>query len=107
MQPAQTQYVERDGVSIAYNVKGDGPVDLLISPGFVTHLDLLGLDPAISRFRERLASFARTITYDKPGTGLSDPIVHLPTLEERVADLEAVLDAVGSERAVVLGASEG
>ncbi|MGB7589117.1 MAG: adenylate/guanylate cyclase domain-containing protein [Solirubrobacterales bacterium] len=107
MQPPQTQYVDRDGVSIAYQVVGDGPVDLLHSPGFVSHLDLYWTDPGISRWLGRLASFARLIIYDKPGTGLSDPIVHLPTLEERVADLEAVLDAAGSERAVLFGASEG
>jgi class 3 adenylate cyclase len=107
VQPPQTQYVERDGVSIAYRVMGDGPVDLLVSPGFVSHLDLGGLDPKISMVSTRLASFARLITYDKPGTGLSDPIGHLPTLEERVADLEAVLDAAGSERVVLFGASEG
>ena len=107
MQPPQTQYVERGGVAIAYQVMGDGAVDLLVSPGFVSHLDLGGLDPKISMVWTRLASFARLITYDKPGTGLSDPIGHLPTLEERVADLEAVLDAAGSERAVLFGASEG
>jgi class 3 adenylate cyclase len=107
VQPPQTQYVERDGISIAYQVVGDGPVDLLISPGFVTHLDLQWTDPGVSRFLTRLASFARLIIYDKPGTGLSDPIPQLPTLEERVADIEAVLDAAGSQRAVLLGISEG
>jgi class 3 adenylate cyclase/alpha-beta hydrolase superfamily lysophospholipase len=107
VQPPQTQYVERDGISIAYQVVGDGPVDLLISHGFVTHLDLQWADPGISRFLSRFASFARLIIYDKPGTGLSDPIPQLPTLEERVADIEAVLDAAGSQRAVLLGISEG
>jgi pimeloyl-ACP methyl ester carboxylesterase/class 3 adenylate cyclase len=107
VQPPQTQYVERDGISIAYQVVGDGPVDLLVSPGFVSHLDLQWTDPGISRFLARLASFARLIIYDKPGTGLSDPIPQLPTLEERVADIEAVLDAAGSERAVLFGVSEG
>ena len=87
MQPPQTQYVERDGVSIAYQVVGDGPVDMLIAPGFVSHLDLQWTDPGFSRFLARLASFTRLIMYDKPGTGLSDPIPHLPTLEERVADI--------------------
>jgi class 3 adenylate cyclase/pimeloyl-ACP methyl ester carboxylesterase len=105
--PPQTQYVERDGISIAYQVVGDGPVDLLHSPGFVSHLDLQWGSPGASRWLDRLASFARLIIYDKPGTGLSDPINHLPTLEERVADLEAVLDAAGSKRAVLFGASEG
>jgi pimeloyl-ACP methyl ester carboxylesterase len=107
VQPPQTQYVERDGISIAYQVVGDGPVDLLVSLGFVSHLDLQWTDPGTSRFLARLASFARLIIYDKPGTGLSDPIPQLPTLEERVADIEAVLDAAGSERAVLFGISEG
>jgi class 3 adenylate cyclase/alpha-beta hydrolase superfamily lysophospholipase len=107
VQPPQTRYVERDGTTIAYQAVGDGPVDLVISHGFVTHLDLQWADPGISRFLSRLAAFARLIIYDKPGTGLSDPIPQLPTLEERVADIEAVLDAAGSEHAVLLGISEG
>jgi pimeloyl-ACP methyl ester carboxylesterase len=107
VQPPPTQYVERDGISIAYQVVGDGPVDLLVSPGFVSHLDLQWADSGTSRFLARLASFARLIIYDKPGTGLSDPIQRLPTLEERVADIEAVLDAAGSERAALFGVSEG
>jgi pimeloyl-ACP methyl ester carboxylesterase len=107
VQPPRTRYVKRDGISIAYQVVGDGPVDVLFSPGFVSHLDLQWTSPRMSRFLGRLASFARLIVYDKPGTGLSDPIPQLPTLEERVADIEAVLDAAGSERAVLFGISEG
>lgn len=107
MQPPATQYVERGGIAIAYQVVGDGPVDLLIAPGFISHLDLQWTDPRLVRFISRLASFTRLIMYDKPGTGLSDPILHLPTLEERGAEIEAVLDAAGSERAVLFGISEG
>ena len=107
MQPPPTQYVERDGVSIAYQVIGDGPVDMLVSPGFISHLDLQWTDPSTAKFLARLASFTRLIMYDKPGTGLSDPISQLPTLEERGADIEAVLDAAGSEQAVLFGISEG
>ena len=107
MQQPQTQYVERDGTSIAYQVVGDGPVDLVLSPGFVSHLDLQWVEPGMSRFLSRLALFARLIIYDKPGTGLSDPITRIPTLEERVSDLVAVLDGAGSRRAAVLGVSEG
>ncbi len=107
MQLPPTSYVKRDGVSIAYQVVGDGPVDVLVSPGFISHLDLQWTDPGISGLAVRLASFARLILYDKPGTGLSDPVAELPTLEERVADIEAVLDAAGSERAVLFGISEG
>jgi class 3 adenylate cyclase len=80
---------------------------LVIVPGFVSHLDLQWTDPGFSRFFERLASFTRLILYDKPGTGLSDPIPHVPTLEERIADIRAVLDAVGSDRCALLGFSEG
>jgi class 3 adenylate cyclase/alpha-beta hydrolase superfamily lysophospholipase len=107
VQPPQTQYAERDGISIAYQVVGDGQIDLLLSPGFISHLDLQWAEPGISRFLVRLASFARLIIYDKPGTGLSDPVPRLPTLEERVADMEAVLDAAGSRQAVLFGVSEG
>ena len=92
MQPPPTQYVERDGISIAYQVIGDGPVDMLVSPGFISHLDLQWTEPSTAKFLARLASFSRLIMYDKPGTGLSDPISQLPTLEERSADIEAVLD---------------
>jgi pimeloyl-ACP methyl ester carboxylesterase/class 3 adenylate cyclase len=107
VQPPPTQYVERDGISIAYQVVGDGPVDMLVSPGFVSHLDLQWADPSSAKFLARLASFTRLIMYDKPGTGLSDPISRLPTLEERCADIEAVLDAAGSTQAVLFGISEG
>jgi class 3 adenylate cyclase/pimeloyl-ACP methyl ester carboxylesterase len=107
MQPPATEYVARDGISIAFQVLGDGPVDLVLAPGFVSHLDLAWSDPGTSRLLARLASFSRLILYDKPGTGLSDPIPNLPTLEERGADIEAVLDAAHSERAVLFGVSEG
>jgi pimeloyl-ACP methyl ester carboxylesterase len=107
VQPPATRYVERDGTAIAYQVVGDGPLDLLLAHGFITHLDLQWTEPRYSGFLARLASFARLIVYDKPGTGLSDPVPHLPTIEERAADIEAVLDAAGSERAVLFGISEG
>jgi pimeloyl-ACP methyl ester carboxylesterase len=77
------QYADRDGVSIAYQVVGDGPIDVLLSPGNVSHLDLEWADPGTASFLARLASFSRLIIYDKPGTGLSDPIDHVATLEER------------------------
>src|SRR5690242_19715912 len=107
MQAPQTRYVRRGEVSIAYQVVGDGGPDLVVVPGFVSHLDLQWTDPGYSRFLERLASFTRLILYDKPGTGLSDPIPHVPTLEERIADIRAVLDAVGSNRTALFGFSEG
>ena len=107
MQTPQTRYVQRGEVSIAYQVVGERGPDLVIVPGFISHLDLQWTDLAYSRFLERLASFTRLILYDKPGTGLSDPIPHVPTLEERIADIRAVLDAAGSERTALLGFSEG
>jgi class 3 adenylate cyclase len=107
VQSPQTRYVRRGEVSIAYQVVGERGPDLIIVPGFISHLDLQWMDVGYSRFLERLASFTRLILYDKPGTGLSDPIPHVPTLEERIADIRAVLDAVGSERAALFGFSEG
>src|SRR3954452_5128802 len=108
VQPPPTRYVERpDGVNIAYQVVGDAPIDVLYASGFISHLDLKWTDPNFARFLARMASFARLILFDKPGTGLSDPIPHLPQLEERAADIEVLLDAVGSEQASIFGLSEG
>ncbi len=107
MQPPDTQYVRRpDGVSIAYQVVGSGPIDVFFAPAFVSHLDLMWTDPAYARFMERLSSFARVILYDKPGIGLSDPVPQVPTLEERAEDVRLVLDAAGSARTALLGFSE-
>jgi class 3 adenylate cyclase len=108
MQQPQTRYALRpDGVSIAYQAFGEGPTDLLVAPGLASHLDLAWTDPDLARLWRRLASFARVIVYDKPGTGLSDPIMDVPTLEERRDDVRTVLDEVGSERTALLGFSEG
>jgi pimeloyl-ACP methyl ester carboxylesterase len=92
---------------VAFQVTGEGPVDLIMTPGFISHLDLQWESVAYRRFIRRLAGFARVIRYDKRGTGLSDPVPAVPSLEQRVDDLRAVLDAAGSARAVVLGYSEG
>jgi class 3 adenylate cyclase len=107
VQSPQTRYVERGEISIAYQVVGERGPNLVIVPGFISHLDLQWMDVGYSRFLERLASFTRLILYDKPGTGLSDPIPHVPTLEERIADIRAVLEAVGAERTALFGFSEG
>ncbi len=108
MQPPDTRYVRRpDGVSIAYQVFGNGPADLLYAQGWVSHLDLQWMDPGFTSFLRRLGQFARVIAFDKPGTGLSDPMPKLATLEERVEDMVRVLDAAGSDRAVLFGVSEG
>lgn len=108
MQPPETHYAQRpDGVTIGYQVVGEGPIDLIMSPGFVSHLDLFWSDPGYGRLVQRLSSFARLILYDKPGTGISDPIPYLPAVEERVEDIRLLLDEVGAEQAVIFGVSEG
>jgi class 3 adenylate cyclase len=86
---------------------GDGPIDLVLVLGFATHLELQWDWPPFARFFERLSSFSRTIIFDKRGTGLSDPVTEAPTLERRIDDVRAVMDAAGSERAALLGISEG
>jgi hypothetical protein len=96
-------YAKHGEVSIAYRVVGEGPVDLLMVPGLVSHLDLQWTLPEIAAMFRRLGSFSRFIAFDKPGTGVSDPIAHVPTLEERMEDVHAVLDAAGSRRAALFG----
>jgi class 3 adenylate cyclase/alpha-beta hydrolase superfamily lysophospholipase len=96
-----------DGTSIAYAVLGDGPLDLLCIPGFVSHLEVFFEAPGADRYFGRLASFARLIMYDKRGQGLSDRPPDPPTLEQSMEDARAVLDAVGAERVAVYGISEG
>src|SRR5262249_37910956 len=104
-----TQYTRSGDVNIAYQVVGEGPLDLIYVPGWISNMDTAWDDPNVSKFLRRLASFSRLIMLDKRGTGLSDPVPldQLPTMEERMDDLRAVMDAVGSERAALIGASEG
>ena len=102
----ETRYAKSGGVNIAYQVVGDGPFDLVHVPAFVSNLELQWEDPAERRYFERLASFCRLIMFDKRGTGLSDRVA-VATLEERMDDLRAVMDDVGSQRAAVFGSSEG
>lgn len=102
----RTQVVESGGCSIAYQVVGHGP-DLLFVPGLVSHLDLQWSDPVFADALRRLSSFSRLIIFDHRGVGLSDRLPGVPRLQERVDDMAAVLDAVGSERAAVLGHCNG
>jgi len=104
----ETRYAKSGNVHIAYQVTGDGPVDLVFVHGWISHIEHLWEEPSLARFLSRLASFSRLILLDKRGTGLSDPVPldKLPTLEERMDDLRAVMDAAGSERAALLGTSE-
>lgn len=107
MDRPRTEYASAGDVSIAYQVEGDGPIDIVLILGFSTHLEIMRESPPYARFLERLASFSRLIVFDKRGTGLSDPVSGAPTLEERVDDVRAVMDAAGSEQAAMFGVSEG
>lgn len=108
-QPPATQYARSGDVNIAWQTLGDGPVDLVFVMGWVSHLEMFWKEPSFTRFLRSLAGFSRLILLDKRGTGLSDavPISRLPTLEERMDDMRAVMHAAGSTRAVVMGVSEG
>jgi pimeloyl-ACP methyl ester carboxylesterase len=107
MTPPPTQYAKSDDTSIAYQVVGDGPIDLVLVLGLATHIELQWEGAPFARFCERLAGFSRLIVFDKRGTGLSDPVPGVPTLEQRIDDVRAVMDAAGSERAALFGVSEG
>ena len=103
----QTKYARSGDVNIAYQVFGDGATDLVVVPGWISCIDAFWEDPGFARFLQRLGSFARVILFDKRGTGLSDRVTDTPTLEERMDDVRAVMDAAGSKRAALLGYSEG
>jgi pimeloyl-ACP methyl ester carboxylesterase len=105
----RVRYAHSGSVNIAYQVVGNGPIDLVFVMGWVSHLEYFWNEPSFARFLTRLASISRLIVFDKRGTGLSDavPVSQLPTLEQRLDDVRAVMDAVGSQRAVLLGVSEG
>jgi pimeloyl-ACP methyl ester carboxylesterase/DNA-binding CsgD family transcriptional regulator len=107
MTDIETRYAKSGDVSIAYQVVGNGPLDLVFVMGWVSHLDEFWEEPSFARFLRRLASFSRLILFDKRGTGLSDRVADVPTLEQRMDDVRAVMDAVGSYRAALMGVSEG
>lgn len=106
MLPA-TKYTPSGDIFIAYQISGSGPIDVVLAPGFISHLELVWEEPRSARFLHGLESFTRLIRFDKRGTGLSDRSVGCPTLDERIDDIRAVMDAAGSSRAVLLGISEG
>jgi pimeloyl-ACP methyl ester carboxylesterase len=108
-EPPQTRYARSGSVNIAYQVIGDGPIDLVFVMGWVSHLEMFWAEPSFARFLKRLSGFARLIVFDKRGTGLSDrvPLSQLPSLEVRMDDVRAVMAAAGSRRAVLMGVSEG
>jgi pimeloyl-ACP methyl ester carboxylesterase/class 3 adenylate cyclase len=103
----ETHYAKSGDVNIAYQVAGHGPRDLVVVPGWISNIDLFWDEPHAAQFFNRLASFSRLILFDKRGTGLSDRVVDIPTLETRMDDVRAVMDAVSSARAALFGYSEG
>ena len=103
----ETHYAKSGDVNIAYQVVGEGPRDLVVVPGWVSNIDLFWEEPRVAHFFQRLASFSRLILFDKRGTGLSDRVADMPNLETRMDDVRAVMDAVSSARAALLGFSEG
>jgi DNA-binding winged helix-turn-helix (wHTH) protein len=105
----ETRYARSGDLNIAYQVIGEGPIDLVFVMGWVSHLEYFWAEPSFGHFLRKLASFSRLILFDKRGTGLSDrvPLTALPTLEQRMDDVRAVMDATGSRRAAILGISEG
>ncbi len=108
MDMPRTKYTKSGGdIHIAYQVVGEGPLDIVLVRGFVSHLEFEWEEPRVARVIQRLASFARLIRFDRRGTGLSDRPPGIATLEERIDDVRAVMDAVGSEKAALFGLSEG
>lgn len=103
----ETRYARSGDVNIAFQVLGEGPGDLVLVPGFVSNIEVTWEEPAFARFLTRLAGFSRLILFDKRGTGLSDRVANLPSLEIRMDDVRAVMDAVGSQRTAIFGFSEG
>jgi pimeloyl-ACP methyl ester carboxylesterase len=103
----ETRYARSGSLHIAYQVVGEGPIDLVIVPGWVSHLEVVWQQEQAAAFLRRLGEFCRLILFDKRGTGMSDPISYAPAVDERMDDIRAVMEAVGSERAALLGYSEG
>ena len=105
MEPV-TRYTKSGDVHVAYQVFGEGP-DLVVAPGFVSHIENFWDEPRAARWLHKLGSFCRVVGFNKRGTGLSDRVANLPGLDERMDDLRAVMDAVKIERAALFGISEG
>ncbi len=103
----EVKYARSGDVHIAYETLGEGPIDIVVVPGFVSHLDVGWENPGYRKFAEGLGRFSRVIAFDKRGTGMSDPVEGVPTLEQRMDDVRAVMDAAGSKKAVLAGFSEG
>ena len=104
---AETSYASCGDLSLAYQVFGDGPVELVFVGPIVSHVELFWTMPEFKAFFEQLATFCRVVLFDKAGVGLSDPVPKVRTLDDRAAEIEAVMDAVGFGKAVIFGMSEG
>jgi len=107
MEPIRTRYAKNGDISVAYQVFGEGDVDLVFVPGFISHIENYWDEPRFAQWLRRLGSFCRVILFDKQGTGLSDRSSKLPGMDERMDDVRAVMDAVGIEQAAIFGISEG
>ena len=103
----ETRYALSGDVNLAYQVMGDGPVDIIMVPGFISHIEFRHELPGYTASLRRLSSFARVVTFDKRGQGLSDRVSDAPSLEQRMDDVRAIMDAIGSQRATLFGHSEG
>jgi pimeloyl-ACP methyl ester carboxylesterase len=103
----ETSYAKCGDLSLAYQVFGDGPIELLYAGSFVSNVELFWTMPEYEAFMDRLSTFCRVVVFDKAGVGLSDPVPQVRTLDDRAAEIEAVMDAVGFRRAVLMGVSEG
>src|SRR5205085_9766644 len=105
--PPDTRYARSGDVHIAYQVVGEGPLDLVYVPSWISQVEHYWEEPSVARYFNRLASFSRLIMFDRRGSGMSDPLPRAPTLEEQMDDVVAVMDAAGSERAAVFALLEG
>lgn len=103
----ETRYAKSGRVNIAYQVVGEGAHDLILVPGFVSHVEVAWEQPRLAHFLSRLASFSRLIMFDKRGTGMSDPVDSPPSMDQRMDDIRAVMDATGSRSGTLFGISEG
>ena len=103
----ETRYAVSGDTNIAYQTMGDGPVDLILIPGVVSHVEFLHEIPGYTAFLRHLSTFARVVTFDKRGQGLSDRISGAPSLEQRMDDVRAIMDDIGSHHAALMGISEG
>ncbi|MGH3562090.1 MAG: alpha/beta fold hydrolase, partial [Mycobacterium sp.] len=101
----ETSYAPCGDLSLAYQLFGDGPVDLVYAGSFVSHVEVFWTSPEFEAFMKQLSSFCRVLLFDKAGVGLSDPVPQVRTLDDRPAEIEAVMDAVGFEKAALIGVS--